>query len=255
MNKCCVYHARGNGHISLDGATEAYRAFYDEMTAFHDFGDDPSFYSAEKVKSNLTWGVCRHNIRQQLHLGDTVFFVARTIVGQGSWEYHFVGFGEVAAKIAHRHIFQIAEYHAYQNYFNLLGRPVENGRFQHYEPTPPNLWHEDWKMRLSRVNWEAHLQNFIFDEGDSWVGPMFPFGTNYIVFSPETTRVRLHEPLYLCATTFVNGTLDTDWRNGRHKGLFVGGAEGFAVLTGKGPRHVPREIHERDVDEIKGLLA
>ena len=52
---------------------------------FYDWGDDPAFYAAEKFGGNVTWGVCRHDVRKKLDKGDVVVFFCATRT-QGTME-------------------------------------------------------------------------------------------------------------------------------------------------------------------------
>ena len=61
---------------------------------FYDWGDDPAFFASEQCGGNVTWGVCRHDVRGKLKEGDVVvFFCAQEHENekQKKWEYYYVG--------------------------------------------------------------------------------------------------------------------------------------------------------------------
>ena len=72
----------------------------------YDWGDDPSFFSAEYHQGDAAfagWGVCRPNVRKQLHRGSVVvFFCARRVNKGEATQYFFVGYGTVKHRIDDR---------------------------------------------------------------------------------------------------------------------------------------------------------
>ena len=80
----CVYRQINPPPISIRDTANAatknshLQQFLNEyQDSFYDWGDDPSFFSAKYMLSDVnraTWGVCRRDVRADLEKGDVVVF-------------------------------------------------------------------------------------------------------------------------------------------------------------------------------------
>jgi hypothetical protein len=60
----------------------------------YDNGDDPSFYAARKFGSQVSWGICRQDVRNRLRPGDiVVFFSFHKFDETGDSEYRMCALG------------------------------------------------------------------------------------------------------------------------------------------------------------------
>ncbi len=123
---------------------------YKQNNCFFDWGDDPSFYAAQEFTGNVcnaSWGVCRRNVRQRLKLGDLViFFCAKPrILEFKAWDYYYIGFSTVRAKIDRNQLWTDDKFYCYRRFYNVLAK-VRNGEFIQRETFHP--YHPDWKERL-----------------------------------------------------------------------------------------------------------
>jgi hypothetical protein len=140
---CCVYLNDRSDKINTSRSPVEYQQFVRERPLTSDIGDDPSFYCAAHLKGPVTWGVCRHNVRNVLREHDEIHFVLCDKTSRPTWEYHYVGHGVVAGTITHKEIFTSSEFGLFREYFNTLLAPKGN-RFIHFEKLPPEMWHDDW---------------------------------------------------------------------------------------------------------------
>lgn len=147
---------------------------YESGQTVYDWGDDPSFFSAECEQGSAAyaaWGVCRPNVRRKLCPGDlVVYFCARSMVGGGGVDYLFSGYGTVKAAIFDRgELWRNPEWSAYRSHLNTLVR-YDSDHQVHDEPFPPG--HPDWEYRLE---------------------------SPYIIFDPELSRFKMRSPLLVAA--------------------------------------------------------
>jgi hypothetical protein len=159
----------------------------------YDYGDDPSFFCRRKLKGALTWGVCRADVRDQVHPDDAVVFFSFTKV-EGGTHYRLGAIVTVERKIRHSDIFVNPSYKKYSHYLNLLVRP-NNGNTQnweHHEPGSPEAdWHEDWLSRIvpfkfySKAELQAQARMHRVSENSYIDGKQFRFGCNYVIFSQD----------------------------------------------------------------------
>jgi hypothetical protein len=146
---------------------------YDQLMTgqtVYDWGDDPSFFSAEYVQGaaeSAAWGVCRPNVRRMVRRGDSVvFFCARRARKFDPIHYLFTGYGTVARTVKKRQdVWRKAELQPYQNHFNVLAKPGQLGRLKNAERFPPI--HEDWAERVK---------------------------SPYVIFDPELSRFDMEQP-------------------------------------------------------------
>jgi hypothetical protein len=137
---------------------------YESGQTAYDWGDDPSFFSAEHEQGSsayAAWGVCRPNVRRKLLPGDMViYFCARSRLDGGGVDYLFSGYGTVKVPIwDRRELWLDPQWSGYRNHFNTLVR-YDSDREVHDEPFPPG--HPDWKQRLASpyIIFDPHLSNF-----------------------------------------------------------------------------------------------
>lgn len=114
---------------------------YRRKDRYYDWGDDPSFFSAERFLGDVrraSLAVCRPPQRKLLDRGDLVIFFCAQERHNGGWRYYYIGFGTVAVKITDRtEIWTNEQYQDYRRFFNLL--IDKNG--QHREVFYP--WHDE----------------------------------------------------------------------------------------------------------------
>lgn len=159
--KCSVYLIHKEyGHVDMAQASEEYVKFFNSKPKFCDAGDDPSFYCANKYKSNVTWGVCRHNVRQGLEPGDEIHFVACYKESNKIWKYYYTGYGIIRDAVSHKDIHQYDKYKVFRKYFNNLIRAGESG-LEYHEVLPYRFSHcDDWQMRVASVKRWKDLEAF-----------------------------------------------------------------------------------------------
>jgi len=124
---------------------------YTLPSSYFDWGDDPGFFAASQIFGNpsrSSWGVCRHDVRTQLHPGDfVIWFCARSLPDRsGYWGYYFVGCTTVAETIDRFQLWSHPPYRPYQDFYNTLARP-HNGTLIQHETFHP--YHSDWQHRAS----------------------------------------------------------------------------------------------------------
>jgi len=145
---------------------------YDSGRTAYDWGDDPSFFSAEYEQGSAAyaaWGVCRPNVRKNLGVGDLViYFCARSKVGGDGTDYLFSGYGTVKAAILDRaELWRDPQWSGYRSHLNTLVR-YDSVQEVHDEPFPPG--HSDWERRLQ---------------------------SPYIIFDPQHSNFRMQLPLHV----------------------------------------------------------
>lgn len=222
MNKLCVYLSHPHITPPTEDCTAEYKKFVTKRPWYCDLGDDPAFYCCDKFNSNVTWGVCRHNVREVIDIGDEIHFVTCDKSGFDSgsakvWNYYYVGYGVVKDKISHKDIYTNKSYFHFQHYFNMLIKPQRNG-YVHWEAFDESWWHNDWKMRISNVRRKEDIEDFITESGGGAGGRYggeggavcggkdggsysrsiddefniiysnFPFGKNYIIFDIKKSK-------------------------------------------------------------------
>jgi hypothetical protein len=157
-----------------------------------DVGDDPSFFSAQRLGGSVTWGICRQDVRNHLQTGDAVvFFAVKFDRTRQTAEYRLSAALTVQGLISSDQVFRDPKLEIFSQYLNLLIRPSKNG-WEHFEPGLPRLsWHDDWLWRICE---HGGLRKSVFVEfGKSDSCPIVPivnttvvqFARNYIIFSPD----------------------------------------------------------------------
>jgi hypothetical protein len=168
----------------------------------YDYGDDPSFFSAQYLGGPITWGVCRGDIRSRIAEGDVVIFVAFEDLESGT-TYRLTAIATVEKKISENSIFLDPQYKRFQQYLNLLTRPTETG-WKREEPCFAVAGHPtDWLWRMAdRTNLKSKdfkgSSRREIRSNQLFGGKPYQFGANYIVFSmhPEKTYV-VHAPPFI----------------------------------------------------------
>lgn len=124
-----------------------------ETGSAYDWGDDPSFFSAEFTQgsaSHAGWGICRPNVRARLDKGDlVVFFCARRATRGAVTDYLFVGYGTIGERIDdRRRIWTESRLAPYRKHLNVLVRYDAAGAMERYERFEPGHPHpSDWPRR------------------------------------------------------------------------------------------------------------
>jgi hypothetical protein len=170
----------------------------------YDVADDPSFYCAERFRhqgGQLTWGICRRDLRNRLIVGDVVVFIAYSRTNS-EHTYRFSGFGTVSGLISGADVWTL-EHSVYQNYLNLFA-VVKGQQVRHYEPQPSEP-HPDWLWRMTTSkghHWRANdfkkeIDADSVDLGLTRVqGELIDLAPNYVIFSDDPNKTFiLREPL------------------------------------------------------------
>jgi hypothetical protein len=170
----------------------------------YDYGDDPSFFCRYNLKGNLTWGVCRADVRSQVQPGDVVVFLSFTRMNE-QVDYRLCAIATVERKIRQGDIFSDPSYVKYSHYLNLLVRPTDGAwrSWEHHEPGAPERdWHKDWLSRIvpfkffSKGELDRQAQTHRVSLDSYLDGKQFRFGYNYVLFSddPIQTLVLQYPP-------------------------------------------------------------
>lgn len=106
-------------------------------------GDDPSLFSRRHHGGNLTWGVCRQQVRNRLRTGDVVVFSSfRNALDVRKVEYRLCAVTTVERKIRQTDIWCAPELRVYRKYLNLLIRPNRSSDgWEHHEPGAKDAGH------------------------------------------------------------------------------------------------------------------
>ena len=187
---------RAKGNASGDPVLKEYVRRYenrfkknkDGIGRFYDWGDDPAFFAAETFGGNVTWGVCRHDVRDKLQKEDVVvFFCAQEQENQKpkKWMYYYVGLGTVGEVVKPRErLWKKVRYQEYTKYYNLL--ITKDGC--HREPVDD---HADWAKRLA-------ARYIIFDD------------------APDKTHFNVTNPLHVATyTEGSEGKILECWRSSK----------------------------------------
>lgn len=100
--------------------------YAEEGGRFYDWGDDPSFFCAQELLDDVrkaSWGVCRPDVRRNLHKGDyVVFFCAQQQMECPKvWHYYYIGVGTIGQVVTnHEVIWQKRKYKKFRKFYNLL---------------------------------------------------------------------------------------------------------------------------------------
>jgi hypothetical protein len=164
----------------------------------YDSGDDPSFYAARKFGGQLSWGICRQDVRNRLRRGDlVVFFSFRKFKETGDSEYRLCALASVDRKVSQIAIWQDESLHVYRKYFNILIQPssLELDVWEHFEPTlAGSRIHDDWLWRMAAHQGFRKRDFKKLQEGDR-LGPHATIrccpvviAKNYVLFSSDPAK-------------------------------------------------------------------
>ena len=157
----------------------------------YDLGDDPSFVSQRYFGGQLTWGICRQQIRNRLAPGDVVvFFSFRKRRANEATEYRFCGFATVERKVSQVDIWGNPTLRVYRKYLNLLIRRGKSALWEHHERgSPRRMWHKDWLWRLVdhrgllKREFEALSGRDVISSAARVQGRSLQIAQNYVIFS------------------------------------------------------------------------
>jgi hypothetical protein len=188
-------HTTELGHAALKAA-QAEEWVYDR-------GDDPAFYSAERLGGPLSWGICRRNVRNQLRRGDVVCYIGFEQRPAGVL-YRLVGHGTVERKVSQQAIWEDQGLEPFRAYLNVIIEPIDGG-YRHRElHTGGN--HDNWLWRLTDNRHglkEKDFEPFLdpecqqaFVPGQTRVaGKVITIAANYLIFDHEApATVLLADP-------------------------------------------------------------
>lgn len=188
----------------------------------YDKGDDPSFFSQRWFRGNLTWGICRQQVRNRIQPGDiVVFFSFRRRKPNAETEYRLCAIATVERKLRQTDIFSDPGLRLYRRYLNLLIRKGRSGDWEHYErASPEREWHKDWVWRIAdhagnRKTYFQHLNAAReIPPTAALNGHRVAIAANYVVFSadPAETFV-LAEPPFVARSERAG--LNEEWNTDR----------------------------------------
>lgn len=191
----------------------------------YDFGDDPSFFCMRRLHGNLTWGICRPDVRNNLGRGDiVVFFSFREETKTETGTYQLCAIATVKTKVSQTEIWLESGLEEYRGYCNLLIRPAaqgDRGLWKHHEPCLyGSQTHKDWLWRIAK---HSGLRKRSFDEiqkrngfrfSESVSGRPIEIEQNYVIFSsdPKLTRVMSRPPV---VASYTKGLPAEQWETDR----------------------------------------
>jgi len=165
----------------------------------YDGGDDPSFYAMKTFGGQLSWGVCRQDVRNRLSPGDiVVFFSFRKFDETGDSEYSLCALATVERKVRQIDLWQDAKLTAFRKYFNLLIRPSKSthGGWDHFEPALTGV-HTDWLWRIAdhhgfrKKHFEKLQETDHLEPGTTIRGRPVVIARNYVLFSSDPTKTHV----------------------------------------------------------------
>lgn len=167
----------------------------------YDNGDDPSFYAARKFGGQLSWGICRQDVRNRLRCGDiVVFFSFRKFKGTGDSEYRLCALATVDRKVRQSDISRDNTLKTYRKYFNLLIRPSgsRHGAWEHFEPTlDGSRLHHDWLWRMAehqgfrKKDFKKLQKTDRLVQGAAVRGRSVILARNYVLFSSDVVETHI----------------------------------------------------------------
>lgn len=171
----------------------------------YDNGDDPSFYAARKFGGQLSWGICRQDVRNTLRPGDiVVFFSFRKFKETGDSEYRLCALATVNKKVSQVDLWRDQNLAIYRKYFNLLIRPLKSNHHahEHFEPTlEGSRLHRDWLWRIAehqglrKKDFTKIQETDRLEPGATVRGRTVIIAKNYVLFSSDPAKMHvLSEP-------------------------------------------------------------
>ncbi|GIP43199.1 hypothetical protein J45TS6_16580 [Paenibacillus sp. J45TS6] len=157
----------------------------DELTqwAFMDVGDDPSFFAAKQFNHNITWGICRLDVRNSLKESDTVlFFGAKKETNE--MHYYFIGWATVLEKIKQTDIWIDERYFCFQKNSNLLINKKVNNEFCYEEKILKKYDHrKEWLWKISSGKKGTKKGILSLSKKSKTIPNAFDVHSNYVIFS------------------------------------------------------------------------
>ncbi|MGH9823084.1 MAG: hypothetical protein ACREDR_07535 [Blastocatellia bacterium] len=234
-------------------------AFYDTIRSSpfpYDVGDDPAFFAAHHHNGQVTWGVCRPDVRCAIKPGDwVVFFSFEPDLRVPLYTlYKFVAALQVEKKVTHTALFQLDNYERYTRYLNLLIRPSGEG-WEHHEPgLEPSRWHDDWmwricqRRRLRKAEVVAAGQRHVRGGSLSLNGSRLPLADNYIILAAASAVICSQPPI---VATHRNREPRETWGTDTvskviHNALFVNKSRGLRTSNPFQPHRHYRTDRDND---------
>lgn len=215
----------------------------------YDSGDDPSFYAMRKFRGQLSWGICRQDVRNGLRPGDiVVFFSFKKFKDTGDSEYKLCALATVERSVSQMNLWHDKSLRKFTKYSNLLMRASKSrrGTWEHFEPTleGPRI-HRDWLWRIAdhrgfrKKDFDKIQETGHFEPGAAIRGRSLTIAPNYVLFSshPMKTYVLSKPPVVAWhfkgkptedwisdkfSQAVRRSTLDVaEWANGRKRSLRI----------------------------------
>jgi len=110
----------------------------------YDDGDDPSFRRSRQLRTNLTWGICRQQVRNRIKPTDIIVFFSVRVKKDGPpFDYRLCAIATVEEKVKQIAVWQKKRLNRFRSFSNLLIRPKGKTGWEHYEPVK-EVQHGDW---------------------------------------------------------------------------------------------------------------
>ncbi len=186
----------------------------------YDNGDDPSFRAMRKFSGQLTWGVCRQDVRNAIREGDVaVFFSFRKCSKNGEADYRFCSVATVRRKVSQSDIWQKESLRVFRKYCNLLIRPPKSKEiWKYFEPSFQGARpHEDWLWRIAdhdglrKKDFRNIEKTNRFKQGTHMGDFLVEIAPNYVIFSSDPTKtVTLSNPPVVAS--HIKGQQHENWK-------------------------------------------
>jgi hypothetical protein len=229
------FHSRFKGY-EVEDCRSTYKALSEALDRNewpYDTGDDPSFFSARYFGGQLTWGICRQQVRNAIEPADVVvFFSFRHAEEHWPVEYSLCAVATVERKIRVSDIWSDPAWRAYQRYLNLVIRPEPGTGWEHFERgLPQKKWHGDWAWRiaehdgLTKSDFDRLNASSFFPVRARVRGHSVGIAPNYVLFSsdPPQTHILTKPPVVAwCKRPGTTERWEGDTLSQRIKELTVG---------------------------------
>ncbi len=202
------FHAMSDSSaVSPCGPAAAFKKAVTLQDWPYDNGDDPSFYATRKFGGQLSWGICRQDVRNCLRPGDiVVFFSFRKFKEAGHSEYRLCALATVERSVSQIDIWRDNSLQSYRRYFNLLIRPSKSAhdQWEHFEPTlEGSRLHHDWLWRIAdhrglrKEDFQKIEESNRFGPGTAVRGNPIVVKRNYVLFlsGPTQTHILSNPPV------------------------------------------------------------
>ncbi len=198
-----AFHATSDdSSMSPCGSTiDAFKRAVKRQNWPYDNGDDPSFYAMRKFGGQLSWGICRQDVRNRLRHGDiVVFFSFRKFKETGDSEYRLCALATVEKKVRQLDLWEDRTLRKFTRYFNLLIKPSKSSRYtwKHFEPTlEGSRLHGDWLWRIAdhrgfrKKDFKKLQATDSFRIGAMIRGRSLVVAANYVLFSADRAKTHV----------------------------------------------------------------